>query len=241
MNISKILKLSAIASLTMASLSANAAANTFNTIYGSNFGTSGVYSTTFLGDVGASFTAVATDGSLGNFTTKSQAGYEGAGVLGNGSISKEIDIGESINGYFSTGITISNFTLGLLFDGPEYGDVNEKALISVEYADGSTGSFTFTSTGINTATWTGSGSFVNLSSSSLDSGAVWSISNPFGDKLVSYIGFSAVKGVCGSAGGTCDNQTDYTLISVSAVPEPETYAMMLAGLGLMGFTARRRK
>ncbi len=28
---------------------------------------------------------------------------------------------------------------------------------------------------------------------------------------------------------------------VSAVPEPETYAMLLAGLGLVGFTARRRK
>jgi choice-of-anchor A domain-containing protein len=28
---------------------------------------------------------------------------------------------------------------------------------------------------------------------------------------------------------------------VSAVPEPETYAMLLAGLGLMGFIARRRK
>lgn len=27
----------------------------------------------------------------------------------------------------------------------------------------------------------------------------------------------------------------------SAVPEPETYGMMLAGLGLMGFVARRRK
>jgi hypothetical protein len=29
--------------------------------------------------------------------------------------------------------------------------------------------------------------------------------------------------------------------TVAAVPEPETYAMMLAGLGLMGWTARRRK
>jgi PEP-CTERM motif len=30
-------------------------------------------------------------------------------------------------------------------------------------------------------------------------------------------------------------------ISVTAVPEPETYAMMLAGLGLLGFAARRGK
>mgnify|MGYP003342308399 FL=1 len=29
--------------------------------------------------------------------------------------------------------------------------------------------------------------------------------------------------------------------NLSAVPEPETYAMMLAGLGLLGFAARRRK
>lgn len=29
--------------------------------------------------------------------------------------------------------------------------------------------------------------------------------------------------------------------SVTAVPEPETYALMLAGLGLIGFTSRRRK
>ncbi len=45
--------------------------------------------------------------------------------------------------------------------------------------------------------------------------------------------FSAV-GTNDSYGGSLDN------VSVSAVPEPETYAMFLAGLGLMGFMARRR-
>ncbi|MDP1934865.1 MAG: FxDxF family PEP-CTERM protein, partial [Nitrosomonas sp.] len=29
--------------------------------------------------------------------------------------------------------------------------------------------------------------------------------------------------------------------TISAVPEPETYAMLLAGLGLVGFTVRRKK
>ena len=33
---------------------------------------------------------------------------------------------------------------------------------------------------------------------------------------------------------------DRTLM-LTAVPEPESYAMLLAGLGLMGFIARRRK
>ena len=30
-------------------------------------------------------------------------------------------------------------------------------------------------------------------------------------------------------------------VAIAAIPEPETYAMMLAGLGLMGFVARRRR
>ena len=34
---------------------------------------------------------------------------------------------------------------------------------------------------------------------------------------------------------------DYTLTISAAAPESETYAMMLAGLGLLGLAARRRK
>ena len=33
---------------------------------------------------------------------------------------------------------------------------------------------------------------------------------------------------------------DVSLTAIIAIPEPETYALLLAGLGLLGFAARRR-
>ena len=45
--------------------------------------------------------------------------------------------------------------------------------------------------------------------------------------------------VTGTLGGTGSYNGNITL--ATPVPEPETYGMMLAGLGLMGFLARRRK
>ncbi len=53
-----------------------------------------------------------------------------------------------------------------------------------------------------------------------------------------------VSGTAGAFGGAywggATLATNNSLI-FAPVPEPETYAMMLAGLGLMGFVARRRK
>ena len=50
------------------------------------------------------------------------------------------------------------------------------------------------------------------------------------------IGTLAKSGARGSRVGI-----SYEYDFATAVPEPETYAMLLAGLGLMGVVARRRK
>lgn len=46
-----------------------------------------------------------------------------------------------------------------------------------------------------------------------------------------------IQGTAGSGSGATFN---VNLSSVAAVPEPETFAMLLAGLGLVGMVARRR-
>lgn len=42
-------------------------------------------------------------------------------------------------------------------------------------------------------------------------------------------------------GGAKADQFYLSAVSVTAVPEPETFALLLAGMGLVGFAARRRK
>ncbi len=38
-----------------------------------------------------------------------------------------------------------------------------------------------------------------------------------------------------------DNAFESANFSITPIPEPETYALMMAGLGVMGFVARRRR
>jgi len=56
------------------------------------------------------------------------------------------------------------------------------------------------------------------------------------DFLTSNIGPHVGAGYANSSG----DGKGYGITSVTMIPEPEIYAMLLAGLGLMGFVARRR-
>jgi PEP-CTERM motif len=66
---------------------------------------------------------------------------------------------------------------------------------------------------------------------------VWSISAVNLTSLNNPYWLQVQGTVMGGAGGSYGGNVNL----VTAVPEPETYAMMLAGLGLLGAVARRRK
>jgi len=66
-------------------------------------------------------------------------------------------------------------------------------------------------------------------------GIDWNIGSPNTIEFIVYNGIGSGPNPTGFAAGI---QATY---SITAIPEPETYAMMLAGLGIVGAIARRRR
>lgn len=207
------------------------------TVIGSQFDNGQtIYTTSFVDGTMATF-----EGSRA-FQKKTQDAVTGVGISG-GRTSGEIDIGETLTGTFSRAVVVNSINLGLLFDGPEYNDVKEVAKMLVSFADGSEDSFYLTVVGKHAATWTGSGSVLSIGSGAVNGGTgAWQIDNPFGTRSIDSIVFTAAQGVAKSSCSYCNNQSDYTFVSMSVTPVPEadTYVMMFAGLFLMGGVALRR-
>lgn len=189
---------------------------------------------------GVTFTAAGGDGTFGS---KGADGWNGIGVRG-GNSGNEIDVGESITMSFDAQV-VSDFTLSLLFNGPEFSDYQEIAQVSAYNGTDLIGNFTLT-VGLDgaapSATWSGlSGVVFNQSLPTEDGGGAWLVSgNPFGNGAVTSLVFTSLtSSLCQAS--FCGNQSDYVVTSVSAIPEPSTYALMAAGLGVVGFLSRRRR
>lgn len=186
--------------------------------------------------------------SPGNFNKKTVAGFTGVGITG-GATNDEIDVGEIMIATTATApIAVRSFTLGVLFDGPEFNDVQEVAQVTITSLSLGTLSYTLTNVyqpippGPDLAVWSGLGTLVNLSPSTENGAAVWKVSNPFGSlNDIVRIQFTALAGTCGT--GPCTNQSDFTLnqMEYDQVPEAPTAMFIAIGLAALLGTHRRRR
>ena len=121
---------------------------------------------------------------------------------------------------FGTGATVVNIPLSVPAPG---GDISWNSVLNT---------MTLMSAGVDNIV--GNADDSKLVSATAGAGESLSLSYAQPITGLTYLNVTGITN--GSQGGLYNG-----LIAVSAVPEPETYAMLLAGLGLMGAVVRRRR
>ncbi len=139
----------------------------------------------------------------------------------------------------SSGTRTEKFT----FDGPGVLTVTVPYTISLS---GETSNYCYWCYNYDHASVSGSASFnsyVDNGSSSTYSNSSFSLHNYYGTPPSQSQSGTLVFGIFASGAGNGSLNVNFDLSAhspVSSVPEPESYAMLLAGLGLMGAMVRRR-
>jgi hypothetical protein len=137
-----------------------------------------------------------------------------------------VDIGNSFTAANSGDIFIDHYTFTTGDTGFVAGTVFTLDVLSIYNLDS-----------FNAGLFTGAGALLDIADVIFDSGGLRMVASVVSPLAAGDYEFRVAGVVAGSDGGSYGG----TLQVITAVPEPEIYAMMAVGLGIMGWIGRRRK